>query len=69
MKTYRILASSVNYYYLDIEAKDDEEAWKIAYDTDGGDYKEQEMGDWQIDSVIVQEPYTCPKFEPAEEEL
>jgi len=69
MKTYRILASSVEYLYLDIEAENEEEAWQIAYDSDGFDYKSQGLGDWQIDSVSpINEPYTCPKFEPAEEE-
>ena len=51
MKKYRILASSVNYFYLDIEANNDDEAWKIAYDSDGGDYKQQGLGDWQIDNI------------------
>lgn len=51
MKTYRVIASSVEYYYLDIEAEDEDKAWEIAYYADGGDFKSYANGDWQIDSV------------------
>jgi hypothetical protein len=51
MTKYRILASSVEYLYLDIEAENLDEARQIAYDSDGGDYKSQGLGDWQIDSI------------------
>jgi len=51
MKIYRIEASSVEYLYADIEAETEDEAWDIAYKTDGGDFKRHSTGDWQIDSV------------------
>jgi hypothetical protein len=51
MKTYRVMASSVEYYYLDIEAESEDKAWDIAYHADGGDFKSYAMGDWQIDGV------------------
>lgn len=43
MKTYRIEASSVEYLYADIEAETEDEAWDIAYKTDGGDFKDIQM--------------------------
>jgi hypothetical protein len=55
MKTYRIEASSVEYLYADIEAETEDEAWDIAYKTDGGDFKRYSGGDWQIDSVTEKE--------------
>jgi hypothetical protein len=70
MKTYRIYASSIDYLYLEIEAENLDQAWEIARDSDGGDYKRQGMGDWHIDAVELKEgDYTCPKFEPAQEEV
>ena len=53
MNKYRILASSVNYFYREIDAEDEDEAWDIAYNSDGGDYKAQGLGDWQIDGVSL----------------
>lgn len=36
--------------YLDVEAKDEDEAYEIAVDTDGSEYIE-DGGDWRITSV------------------
>jgi hypothetical protein len=53
MKTkYRVLASYVSYVYADIEADNINEAKEIAYDMDGGDFKQTSFGDWNIDEVI-----------------
>ena len=53
MKTkYRVLASYVSYVYADIEADSLSEAKEIAYDMDGGDFKQTSFGDWNIDEVI-----------------
>jgi hypothetical protein len=59
MKTkYRVLASYVSYVYADIEADNIDEAKEIAYDMDGGDFKQNKyvtysgLGDWNIDEVI-----------------
>jgi len=37
--------------YLDVEAKDEEEAYEIAIDTDGSEYIEDGQGSWDITSV------------------
>ena len=53
MKTkYRVLASYMSYVYVDIEADSLSEAKEIAYDMDGGDFKQTSLGDWNIDEVI-----------------
>lgn len=53
MKTkYRVLASYMSYVYVDIEADSLSEAKEIAYDMDGGDFKQTSFGDWNIDEVI-----------------
>jgi hypothetical protein len=53
MKTkYRVLASYMSYVYADIEADSLSEAKEIAYDMDGGDFKQTSFGDWNIDEVI-----------------
>ena len=67
MARYKVLASSVVYYELFIEAKDDNEAWDIAGQTDGSDFKQTGEGDWQIDHIIPVDVYTLPKFEPVED--
>lgn len=52
MKTYKITASSITYYTLDIEAESLEQAEEIAHDIDGGDFQEVPFsGDWDIYSV------------------
>ena len=52
MKTYRILASYTTYCSMEIEAENADEAREIAYEADGGDFKSNEFGDWNIDDVI-----------------
>ena len=72
MKTYRVFASYVVELYHDVEAESVEDAYDKAYYIDGGDYTRMQDNDggWQIDGVQeLDEPYTCPKFEPAQEEV
>ena len=52
MTTYRILASYVSYVHADIEANNIEEAKEIAYNMDGSDFKNDGLGDWNIDQII-----------------
>ena len=69
MKTFRILASYTAYCSLEIQAENIDEAREIAQETDGGEFHSDEYGDWNIDDIVeLEKPYTCPKFEPAEEE-
>ena len=51
MKTYKVLAQYVTYVYTFIEAEDEQQAWDIARQMDGGVYKDSGYGDWDIDSV------------------
>lgn len=52
-RIYRVLASSITYYAVNVEADTEQEAWDIAGQVDGGDFMELDGMDWQIDSVIV----------------
>lgn len=38
-----------DYVYLDVEAGSPEEAKEIAENTDGGEFKEDGVGDWEYD--------------------
>jgi hypothetical protein len=51
MKKYQVIASSISYYSLIIEAENDDEAWDMARDADGGDFEPHDQGDWEIYSV------------------
>jgi len=52
MKKFKVVASSISYYTVEIEAENDDEAWGIAKEMDGGDFEEEGgYGDWEIYSV------------------
>lgn len=53
MATYRVWAKTVSYCYLDIDADSEENALRVAEETDGGEFIPTEDGDWEImyDSV------------------
>ena len=56
MKTYRVWAKSIDYYYIDVQAENAEEAWEIANDTDGGDFTPTWDGDWEmLDESYIKE--------------
>jgi hypothetical protein len=54
MKTYKVQAMYTTYVYQFIEAQNDEQAWEIARDLDGGSFKDSGYGDWDINSVEEQ---------------
>lgn len=51
MKKFKVVASSISYYTVEIEAENDDEAWDIARDMEGGDFEAEDQGDWEIYSV------------------
>jgi len=51
MKTYQVLASSILYFTLEIEAEDDLQAWLQAKQSDGADFELDGDGDWEIVDV------------------
>jgi len=57
VKTYKVTASSITYYLAEIEAENENEAFRIAKQMDGADfvpdtYKNGELvADWDIYSV------------------
>lgn len=56
MKTYRVWAKTIGYCYLDVEAEDEEEAWNIADNTDGGEFTPTADGEFEImDSEYIEE--------------
>lgn len=52
MKKFKVVASYVTYCTLDIEAENEDIAWKIAKDADGGSFEPFDTQDWQIDEVV-----------------
>ena len=49
MKTYRVWAKTTSWAYLDVEAEDEEEAYRIADSTDGGEFIGSDVdGDWEV---------------------
>ena len=52
MKTFKIHASYTTYLSATVEAENLDEAREIAYNMDGGDYKDTGFGDWNIDEVF-----------------
>jgi adenine-specific DNA methylase len=54
MKKYKVLASYRTYVYALVEAEDEDQAYDIARDMDGGDFeraKGDDLSDWSIDDV------------------
>ena len=49
---YRVMYKSTEYVYIDVEADSIEEAKEIAENTDGGEFIEDDVGDWEYDSVM-----------------
>ncbi len=58
-KKFKVCATYMSRCYLEIEAKDADEAYDIAMDTDGGDFIESTnsyySGDWDIDPNEIEE--------------
>jgi len=51
MNKYKITASSLSYYTLEIEAESEDEAFALGKDADGGSFKPEGEGDWVITNV------------------
>jgi len=54
MKTYKVLASYRTFVYALVKAEDEDQAYDIARDMDGGDFeraKGDDLSDWSIDDV------------------
>lgn len=49
---YRVMYRSTDYVYIDVEANSVEEAKEIAENTDGGEFIEDGVGDWEYDRVM-----------------
>jgi len=56
MKTYQVLASYTTYCTVFIDAETQDEAYDKATEMDGGDFKQDGYGDWNIDQVMEFEP-------------
>jgi hypothetical protein len=52
MKTYRVMASYVEYCEVTIEAENEEDAWAQAKDLNVGSFDLEGHGDWTIDEIF-----------------
>lgn len=52
-KVYRILASSITYHAVNIEADSEEKAYELAGELDGNEFMELDETDWQIDNICL----------------
>ena len=53
MKTYKVTASSISYFTLEIDAENEQQAWIDASNADGSEFDHDGDGDWAI--IDVQE--------------
>ena len=51
MNKYKITASSLSYYTLEIEAESEDEAFALGKDADGGSFKPEGEADWVVTMV------------------
>ena len=54
MKKFKVLASYRTYVYAIVEAEDEDQAYEIARDMDGGEFqrdKGDDLSDWSIDDI------------------
>jgi len=57
MKKFRVYVESTSDYYIDVQAKNQEEAKDIADNTDGGEFIENGLGSWDITSADEREEH------------
>ncbi len=50
-KKYHVVMQSVEYYGIDVEAYDEDEAMELAENTDGGEFVFECNTPWEIDEV------------------
>jgi hypothetical protein len=55
MKTYVVTASYKVVCTVEIEAENDDQAWRIAKDMDGGDFYRTGESDWVVESVEAEQ--------------
>ena len=56
MNTYLVKAKMTTYLLIEVMAENEQEAWEIAEDTDGGDFTEiPYTGGWDITDVSLLE--------------
>lgn len=48
MKKYKVTASSITYFTIEIEAESEDAAWMEAKYADGSDFIPDGEGDWEI---------------------
>lgn len=51
MKKYKVLASYLTFCELEVEAENEDEAWELAREADGGSFEPDGFGDWSINDV------------------
>lgn len=52
MKTYKVTACYFTYCTAEVQAENEDQAYQIAREMDGGDFKESnELGDWHINDI------------------
>jgi len=52
MKTYKVIACYFTYCTAEVQAENEDQAYQIAREMDGGDFKESnELGDWHINDI------------------
>ena len=53
MPKYKVTATSMKTLFIEIEAKNEQEAWEKGCEADGGDFEEDDMADWQMSDVYL----------------
>jgi len=48
MKTFKATAVYTTYCTIEFEAEDEDQAYEMARDMDGGDFTPQDIGDWRV---------------------
>ena len=56
MKKFKVIASYLTFCQIEIEAENEDQAWQIAHETDGGDFEPMggrfaELQDWHISNI------------------
>ena len=53
MPKYRVTATSMKTLFVEIEAKNKQEAWEEGCEMDGGSFEDDGMADWQMSDVYL----------------
>ena len=52
MPRYKVEAELVTDLFIVVEAEDEDQAYRIADDIDGGDWQDDQSGDWKIGRAV-----------------